>query len=151
MKAPLSSDIDGSLYLDMQNRLIEALHFVSCHEDNLATYSIRLSALLLEAGSFFDSLSQSFIRWRYDTGEPLESGSEIPSLNDKLNGKKNFTVSDYRRVFESEFRFSSRGLNLNTHNDHFFATNSQLLPPKGPGYRIVPFAEWATDRSPQWW
>ena len=150
IRTPLSSDVDACLYLDMQNRLFEALHFVSCHEDNFATFSIRLSALLLEAGSFFDSLSQSFIRWRYESDEPFLI-NDLPSLPDKLNGTKNFNASDYRCLFESEFKFSSRRLNLNAYNDHFFVMHTQAFPPRGSDYPITPFAEWADDRSPEWW
>jgi hypothetical protein len=54
--------MDVPYFLELQRRLLEVFRFVSCHERNFATYSLVLESLLIDGGSFFDSLCQSYIR-----------------------------------------------------------------------------------------
>ncbi|MFO1440625.1 MAG: hypothetical protein U1F81_20060 [Verrucomicrobiaceae bacterium] len=150
------SDVVVCGFLDLQNRLSETFQFVSCHEENFKTYSVRFCGLLLEAGSFFDSLAQTYIRSRHSSGQPFISDAKIPDLAKKLAGKANFTAADYRTLFEEEpsLRFSTRRVALNVYDNRFFPDLNASAAAAANGtapYYICPFCAWGSGESPAWW
>jgi hypothetical protein len=111
--------LDIAYYLELQRRLVESFRFVSCHELNFNTYSIVLESLLIDIGSFFDSLCQTYLRDSYSTGHKFKAQSRITDFDKKASSNANFNFGDYRTLLEAEFTMSARQVNLNQYEDAF--------------------------------
>ncbi len=147
----MRSSLDVSYYIELQNRLLDEFLHISCHESNFKTYSIKLASLFLDAGSYFDSLAQTFIKCQCDAGLGFKASSEIAKFSDKLTGEPFFTMADYRTLFEKEFEFSKQVLNLNTYGDHFYGNPMDCFRDVSRCHDVAPFETWGKVENPDWW
>ena len=146
----MKQTLDIPYYLELQRRQFDILRYVSCHENNFETYSVILESLLIDACSFFDSLCQTLIREKAETGHQFKQGSAIPDFTAKVTGKADFNFGDYRTLLEGDFALSPREINVNVYEDALY-NPIHSLPDQVSGYRIAPFNEWATGGSSPWW
>ncbi|HLP77120.1 MAG TPA: hypothetical protein VK327_09390 [Candidatus Paceibacterota bacterium] len=147
----LRSGIDVSFYLEMQKQLFEVFLFVACGQKNFDVFSVKLTSLLLEAGSFFDSLSQSFIRDVHKRGESFGVESNCGNFEAKARGEQNFTMADYRIIFEHRYQFSTLALNLNPYGGDSGLSPLLYRHEKNREFLINPFDAWKDDRALDWW
>jgi len=143
--------LDIAYYTELQRRVLDIFRYVSCHKDNFGTYSIIMESVLVDTGSFFDSLCQTFIRAMSSSGHRFKQESHIPDFVKKANGSDNFNFTDYRTLLEGEFTLSGRQVNLNPYEGAFYANPTSYAPDKVTGYLIRPFQEWATGAPSPWW
>jgi hypothetical protein len=142
--------MDIPYYIELQRRMIDIFRYVSCHEDNFGTYSVVLESLLVDACSFFDSLCQTFIREKSQTGYTFKQESR--DFKKKVEGKEGmFNCGDYRALLEDDFGLSKHELNLNRYDDSLCLNPMQSSPDQMSGYRIVPFRAWANNDLLPWW
>ena len=131
--------------------MLDIFRYVSCHKNNFDTYSIIMESVLVDTGSFFDSLCQTFIRALSSSGHRFKRESHISDFVKKASGSDNFNFADYRTLLEGEFTLSGRQVNLNPYEDAFYANPTSYAPDKVSGYLVTPFQEWATDAPSPWW
>jgi hypothetical protein len=150
-------NLEVGFYNELQRRLFEIFLNVSCDERNFKTFSISLASTFLDAGSYFDSLAQTFIRSRFNSGKHFKAETKAPRFAEKIRGQSNkgkpifFDMGDYRTLFEEEFVFSDKILNLNTHGDDFYSSPTACLHDPARCHDVQPFKTWASDKSPAWW
>lgn len=142
---------DISYYLFLQRRLSDVFTYVSCHRDNFGTHSIQIKSLLLDICSFWESLSQRFIRELAGQGLQFSSTAEVTRFTDKVAGKDDFNAGDYRLLLEGEFKFSAKEVNLNVYEDNLFVNPLSFAPDQITGYKLCPYQEWAKGTRTHWW
>ena len=147
----LRSGIDISFYLELQKQLFEIFLFVACTEKNFSVFSIKLASLLLDAGSFFDSLSKSLIRNAHSQGKTFGAANLCNNFEAKVKGEQNFTMADYRIIFEHEYQFSTRCLNLNPYGGDFALKPLLYRHEKSREFLVWPFDSWKENRALDWW
>jgi hypothetical protein len=144
--------LDFPYYLELQRRLAEVILYVSCHEDNFGTYSIKIENLFVDICAFFDSLCQTFIVDQVTQKYNFINQSSINKFSSKVSGKVFFTMDDYKKLLEKEFDLSSKEINLNIYEDYFQFNTKMLYEPSNIiGYKIKPFDNWANQKSLKWW
>lgn len=144
--------LDFPYYLELQKRLEELFLYVSCHEKNFNTHSIKIENLFVDNCAFFESLCQSFIIEKVEEGYQFRFKNNITDFDKKVRGEKHFSIVDYRMILDKEFNLSEKELNLNTYEDLYFGNPQGIdLPAKINGYKIKPLNDWALDKNPQWW
>lgn len=145
-----SQQQDITYFIELQRRVLDIFRYVSCHENNFSTYSILIESVLVDSGSFFDSLCQSFIRAKVTNGHTFWQQPSIVQFSAKVAGEKEFNFGDYRKLLEPEFAMSKKEVRLNPYEGLY--VNPLSLPPANfPGYSIAPFKEWATANPSNWW
>jgi hypothetical protein len=145
------SHLDVSQYLEFQKRVLGIFPYISCREENFQTFSITLVSVLLDAGSLFDSFAQTFIRCHSDAGLTFEAAGSVPNFQKKLDEKQFFTMRDYQTLFEPEFCFSDKVLNLNVYDDDFYGYPTACLHSALHQFELKPFKEWGSQSSLAWW
>jgi hypothetical protein len=111
-----------------------------------------LESLLIDACSFVDSLSQTFVREKAGSGYAFKEQARITDLSSKVSGHCNFNFGDYRTLLETDFGFSNKKVNVNAYEDALYPNPLQYGPDQVNGYIICPFAEWASvGKSTPWW
>ena len=106
----------------------------------------------MDTCSFFDSLSQTFIREKSNAGLVFKHESGVGDFKKKVSGKSEFNFGDYRTLLEANFSLSKLKVNLNPYEDALYSNPMHFAPDKIAGYLLVPFDEWATATSPSpWW
>ena len=143
--------LEVGYYNELQNRLFNLFLHVSCDKRNFSTFSIALASIFLDAGSFFDSLAQTFIRNYSNAGNSFLAESKIPNFRRKIAGKAFFTMEDYRHLFEADFKFSEKLLNLNCHGGDFYSQPTAFFRDPTRRFDITPYADWSSGKNPQWW
>lgn len=148
-------------FMDLQNRLIDIFPFVSCHESNFSTYSIKIESLLVDVCSFFDSLSQTYICERHKKGYPFKGQDKVKKFEKKIasvsnpKGSRNkdefFNAGDYRSLFEGTYKLSDREVGVNNYDGQLVLNVVQFPPKKADSYIIFPFQDWAKGNSTAWW
>ena len=138
-------------FIELQNRLIEIFPFVSCHEDNFNTYSIKIESLFVDVCSFFDSLCQTYICEQHRKGYVFKSEAEVGSFAKKLTHEMFFNARDYRVLFEGTFRLSDKEVGINNYDGKLVVNAVQFPPEKTDSYIILPFQDWADGHSTAWW
>lgn len=147
----MESASEISYFVFLQRRMYEMFLYVSCHERNFNTYSIQIESLLVDTCSFFDSLSQAFIRELATRSHGFSKETSVNSYSQKVAGTEYFHAGDYRTLFEGDFRFSTKEVNLNAYEDNLYANPLAFRPDNIKGYRIRPFELWAADEKTPWW
>jgi len=137
--------------MELQRRVLDIFRYVSCHKNNFETYSIITESVLVDTGSFFDSLCQTLIRGMSSSGMHFKQEGQIPNFAQKASGRDNFNFGDYRTLLEGEFAVSGRQVNLNPYEDAFYANPTSYAPDNVTGYQVAPFQEWATGTPSPWW
>lgn len=144
--------LDFPYYLELQKRLEDIFLYVACHERNFSTYSIKIENLFVDNCAFFESLCQAFIIDKSAEGHNFKFKNNINDFEKKLDGRKHFSIVDYRIVLDNEFDLSGKELNLNTYEEEYYGNPQGIdLPAKINGYKIKPLYEWASDKNPTWW
>jgi hypothetical protein len=142
---------DISYYVFLQRRLYDIFSYVSCHVQNFCTYSIQIESLLVDICSFFDSLSQRFIRELARDGQQFVSIKNVDNFSQKISETKNFNVADYRKLFEGDFLLSRKEVNLNAYEDNLYIDPIRFDPTDIEGYMLRPFEQWANGSRTSWW
>lgn len=124
---------------------------MSCHERNFDTYSVILESLLIDTGSFFDSLCQTLIRERSLAGYTFKQESQVKKFQNKVSGSAEFNYGDYRELLEGDFVLSTKEVNLNLYEDALYSNPMHYAPNAISGYLMVPLKDWATGKSSAWW
>ena len=141
-----------SHYLLLQRRMLDVFLTVSCHESNFDVYSVVMESLITEAGSFFDSLCQTFIREEHQAGRIFKNEAMVQDFGAKaMSGGTYFNMGDYRTLLDAEFGFSGREVNLNSYEDRLYSNPLQFSPDQIDGCRLSPLKEWAIGNRPDWW
>ncbi len=143
--------LDIAYFTELQRRVFDIFRYVSCHKDNFDAYSIIMESVLVDSGSFFDSLCQTFIRAKSSTGHRFRQESHVSDFAKKASGTINFNFADYRVLLEGDFALSGRNVNLNPYEDAFYANPTSYAPDNVSGYLVAPFQEWATGTPSPWW
>ena len=143
--------LDIAYFTELQRRTLDIFRYVSCHEKNFATYSIIIESTLVDSGSFFDSLCQTFIRNKSSTRYHFAQESKVQDWTDKIKRDKNFNFGDYRVLLEEDFTLSGRQVNLNRYEDMFYSNPISHAPDDISGYLLTPFREWASGGALPWW
>ncbi len=138
-------------FVELQRRLYDIFLYVSCHERNFATYSIKIESLFVDAASFFDSLTQTFIIEQVQSGREFKAKDRVPQFNAKIERTDYFNAGDYRVLLEKEFKLSSKEVSLNAYEDNLHADTCRFIPEKNDCYLIRPFACWAEEKGLFWW
>lgn len=142
--------LDIPYFLELQRRLKEIILYVSCHQDNFETYSIKIENLFVDTCAYFDSLCQTFITDKARSGHVFSNSSMVKKLSNKIAGTKFFTMSDYETLLESEFKLSDKEIRLNLYEDHYLG-GPMHISNSFQGYKIKPFDKWKNGGSPIWW
>jgi len=143
--------LDVAYYAELQRRFFDILRYISCHERNFDTYSIVLESLLVDSSSFFDSLSQQFIRDKVSSGHTFAAQHRIQDFALKASGQENFNFGDYRTLLEDDLTISAMEVNLNPYEDAYFGNPHRCRPDLVSGYLLAPFREWASSGASPWW
>jgi len=140
-------------FIELQNRLERLLTFVSCHDRNFSTYSIKIENLILDTCSFFDSLCQSHIRESTNSGTEFVAANEISNFNGKVTGDNFFNIIDYAILLERQYTISEFKINLNAYEEKYFYHSLAVVPNMGElnGYPMNPLLEFKDRKSPFWW
>jgi hypothetical protein len=138
-------------FIDLQNRMIDIFPFVSCHENNFSTYSIKIESLFVDACSFFDSLCQTYICEQHTKGYAFKDEAKVVEFAKKLAHEVYFRAGDYRFLFEGTFRLSDKEVGVNNYDGQLVVNAIQFPPEKTDSYVILPFQEWADSHSTAWW
>src|SRR5689334_21878754 len=148
-------------FVDLQNRMIDIFPFVSCHETNFGTYSIKIESLFVDVCSFFDSLSQTYICEQHKKGYPFKGQDKVKYFEKKIasvgqpkgSDKKGefFNAGDYRSLFEGTYRLSDKEVGVNNYDGQLVLNAVQFPVEKADSYIILPFQDWAAGRSTTWW
>jgi hypothetical protein len=131
--------LDIAYYVELQRRVLDIFRYVSCHKTNFDAYSIIMESVLVDTGSFFDSLCQTFVRAMSSSGHRFKQESHIQDFARKASGTDNFNFADYRTLLEGEFTLSGRQVNLNPYEDAFYGNPTSYAPDKVSGYLVMPF------------
>lgn len=138
-------------FIDLQNRMIDIFPFVSCHEKNFKTYSIKIESLFVDVCSFFDSLCQTYICEQHTQGYIFKSEANVTNFQKKLAKDEFFNASDYRILLEDTFILSAREVGINNYEGQLVVDAAQFFPTKEHSYIIEPFREWAGGGNTDWW
>lgn len=148
-------------FIDLQNRMIDIFPFVSCHEKNFGTYSIKIESLFVDVCSFFDSLCQTYIYEQHTKGYVFKDVAEVKKFAKKLASvrepkgtcKKDefFNAGDYRALFEGNYKLSDKEVGVNNYDGQLVVDAVQFPPKKADSYVVLPFQEWAEGHSTAWW
>jgi hypothetical protein len=138
-------------FIDLQNRMIDIFPFVSCHENNFGTYSIKIESLFVDVCSFFDSLCQTYICEQNSKGRVFKEEAKVGDFAKKLANEMFFNAGDYRSLFEGTFRLSDKEVGINNYDGQLVVNAIQFPPEKTDSYVILPFHEWAERHSTAWW
>jgi hypothetical protein len=138
-------------FIELQNRLIDIFPFVSCHEDNFCTFSIKIESLFVDVCSFFDSLCQTYICEQHAKGRVFKAEADVRNFAKKLAKEEFFNASDYRVLFEGTYRLSDREVGINNYDGQLVVNAVQFPPEKSDSYIIRPFQDWAHGHSTAWW
>ena len=141
--------LDIAYYLELQKRLKDILLYISCHEDNFKTYSIKIENLFVDTCAFLDSLCQSFIIRKDKEGFRFTNSINVQKFPRKLDGRDFFKMNDYKELLLSDFDLSNKEINLNVYSDNLFI-NTDYLDPENNGYKLKPFGNWPIG-SLSWW
>ena len=98
--------LDIAFFTELQRRVIDIFRYVSCHKDNFDAYSIIMESVLVDSGSFFDSLCQKFIREKSLSGHHFKQESQVSEFTKKVSKISNFKFGDYRLLLEGDFALS---------------------------------------------
>ena len=132
-----NEQLEMSYYMELQRRVFDIFRYVSCHEANFKTYSIIIESVLVDAGSFFDSQCQTFIRHLVSNGRTFTEADKVKDFTLKAEGRKNFNFGDYRTLLESEFKMSEMSVNLNRYDGAIFANPTHYKPEDVNGFHCV--------------
>lgn len=148
-------------FIDLQNRMIDIFPFVSCHENNFGTYSIKIESLFVDVCSFFDSLCQTYICEQHTKGYVFKDEAKVKRFAKKLASVREpkgtrkkedfFNAGDYRSLFEGRFRLSDKEVGVNNYDGQLVLNAVQFPPEKTDSYVILPFQDWADCHSTAWW
>lgn len=147
----IRSHLDVSQYLEFQKRVLALFPHISCRTENFQTFSTVLVSVLVDAGSLFDSLAQTFIRHCAFSGISFRAAGSVRDFQKKINVEKFFTMEDYRVLLEEQFEMSAKALNLNVYDDDFYSYPTRCLHDASHRFELRPFKEWSEDRSLPWW
>ncbi|WP_018343404.1 hypothetical protein [Cytophaga aurantiaca] len=142
--------LDTPYYLELQRRFKDIILYVSCHQDNFETYSIKIENLFVDTCAFFDSLCQTLITDMTVSGHSFSNSLSVKNFSDKISGTEFFNMADYKTLLEREFTMSEKEVNLNIYEDYFFG-NPQFLSRPVNGFKIKPFDNWETGGGLKWW
>jgi len=148
---PPKQQLDIAYYSELQRRVFDIFRYVSCHQNNFGAYSIIMESVLVDSGSFFDSLCQTFIRARSFDGHHFRQEACVKDFANKASRDDNFNCGDYRLLLDGEFALSGRSVNLNPYEDVFYANPTRYPPDSVAGYLVTPFQEWAAGKALPWW
>jgi hypothetical protein len=146
--------LDINYYLELQRRLENIILYVSLHEDNYNTYSIKIENLFVDTCAFFDSLCQTMIVECHTAGKTFESEGEIGDFIKKAEGIAYFNINDYQKIFEKEYTISNYEINLNCHIDYFLGNPIYYFDSthRTIDFKLIkPFENWAVSTNPDWW
>lgn len=115
-------------YEDLETNVLECFTYVALDVDHLSVWSNRLGEILLRIGSAIDSF---FYTARASPLFENEHGIQ------KFRDKNEPSINDYRSFFERYYKLSQANVEVRP-NGVFFKT-------------IIPFHEFQTNHSPQWW
>jgi hypothetical protein len=146
----IMNQLDILYYFELQKRLKEIVLFISCHQDNYNTYSIKIENLFVDICSFFDSLTQTWITEKKQNGFSFTNEANVVKLNHKLAGRDNFNFGDYKILLEPDFNLSAKEVNLNIYQDNYFGNPMNFSPSSIIGHKLKPFDNW-TVGSLSWW
>jgi len=141
--------LDIAYYLELQRRLKDILLYISCHEDNFETYSIKIENLFVDICAFLDSLCQSFIITKNNEGFIFSNSNNIQRFSRKLSGRDFFNMNDYKELLLKDFDLSNKAVNLNVYSDNLFI-NTDYINPDNNGYKLKPFGNWLNGNL-NWW
>lgn len=145
------SHLDVSQYLEFQKRVLALFPYISCRVENFQTFSTVLVSVLLDAGSLFDSLAQTFIRCSSSRGMSFGAADSVKEFQRKCQGEKFFTMEDYRVLLEEQFELSRRALNLNVYDDDFYSYPTRCFREPSHRFELRPFKEWSSKGGLPWW
>lgn len=150
LPSPSKQQLDIAYYIELQRRVFDIFRYVSCHESNFQTYSIVIESVLIDSGSFFDSLCQTFIRTKSTSGYRFKQESQVKDFPDKAGGADNFNFGDYRCLLQTDFALSKKEVILKPYEDAIYPHQGYARDISGY-YRIAPFKEWAIGQKSPWW
>jgi len=144
--------LDIPYYLELQRRLEEIILYISCHEDNFNTYSIKIENLFVDTCSFFDSLCQTFINEKHASNHIFANQPLVKDFSNKLIGREFFNMGDYKILLSTEFGLAEKELNLNIYEDVYYGNPIAIFGPQTTllGYKIRPFSNWNLSVL-DWW
>lgn len=146
--------LDINYYLELQRRYENIILYVSLHEDNFSTYSIKIENLFVDTCAFFDSLCQTMIIEFKHNGKTFKAETSVPKFNKKVNSQEYFNISDYQAIFETEYRISGYEINMNCHLDDFVGNPLYYFDQtnRTVNFKMIkPFENWAISKNPDWW
>ncbi|MGQ7870707.1 hypothetical protein [Sunxiuqinia sp. sy24] len=141
-------------YLELQRTFEDILLYVSMHEDNFGTFSVKIENLFVSACSFLDSLCQTFIIANKESGKKFTGESQVPNFLKKSEAREYFNINDYQRIFQSEYDISKYEINLNCHSEHFVGNPIFFINQENREVNfclIKPFENWDNSINPDWW
>jgi hypothetical protein len=142
---------DIQYFLSLQDRFVDLLKYITCHEKNFSCYSVKNESLIVDICSFFDSLCQTYIRDLNSSGHIFINQINVRSFLGKIQKKSNFDAGDYRKLLEGDLNLSIKAVNLNLYEDHLIIDPLGYHPNEIDGYQVVPFKEWGTGTQTKWW
>lgn len=110
----------------------------------------------MDTCTFFDSLCQSFIIEKHNSGHEFSASNTVEKYNEKIIGNSFFNMGDYRKIFENEFNISTNKVNLNCYYRNYYGNPIYILSGEIHqlnGYSLKPFHNWnnTTNNSLEWW
>jgi hypothetical protein len=142
--------MDIPYYLELQRRAFDIFRYISCHDLNFETHSVIIESALVDTGSFFDSLCQTFIRGKSMGGHAFRQQSSVGRLPEKVAGQ-NFNFPDYRTLLEGDYELSTYRVNLNPYEPANIYNPLMHSPDSISYFLIAPFEEWARAEQSPWW
>jgi hypothetical protein len=142
---------DIQYFLGLQDRFVDLLKYITCHENNFSCYSVKNESLIVDICSFFDSLCQTYIRDLHSAGRIFINQTNVRSFPGKIQNNSNFDAGDYRKLLEGDFNLSIKAVNLNLYEDFLIVNPVGYHPDKIDGYQVFPFKEWGTGTQTKWW
>jgi len=135
-------ELDVPYYIELQRRFEDISLYISYHESNFGTYSIRIENLFVDICAFFDSLCQTFIRNLVMKGHDFIQKGNVKDFDSKITKKNKFNIVDYYWLLNTNFKLADRFLNLNIYEDNFYDNPQRGLPDSVHGYFVHPYKEW---------
>ena len=146
--------LDINYYLELQRRFEDIILYVSLHEENFNTYSIKIENLYVDTCAFFDSLCQTFISESKNNGKSFATESNVKDFNKKVSGQEFFNINDYQEIFKNEYNIMDYEINLNCHIDEFVGNPNYYFDQtnRTVDFKLIkPFENWANSKNPDWW
>ena|SRR5713226_3883703 len=141
----MASNLEVQYYLELQGRISDIFHYVSCHESNFETFSTKIESVLVDNCSFFDSLCQHFIRQLAAGSHSFKKPLEEKFFLSKVQGKKDFNISDYQQLLDEDFSLSEKTVLVKAYQDDLFQNGAS------DGYLLSPFEDWKRGSQLSWW